>query len=231
MPEQLAFSLPARAALGRHDFLVAEPNAAALAIIDDWKNWPLRKLVLTGPPAAGKTHLAHVWASMTAARILDFDEISDLLEAPMEAGACLVVEDVDRITDPAHELQLLGLHNLLQEIGGWLLVTARRPVSEWSLGLPDLKSRMQAASMARLDDPDDGLLAGVILKLFDDRQLQVTPDVVAYVVQRIERSFEGAQAAVQAIDDAALAEKRAITRPFVGEILEKSGKSTFEPPS
>ena len=53
MATQLGLDLPARAALGRDDFLVAPSNALAIRMIDDWQNWPLRKLVLTGPEGSG----------------------------------------------------------------------------------------------------------------------------------------------------------------------------------
>ena len=231
VPEQLSFSLPARAALGRGDFLVGAPNRAALQSIDNWRDWPGRKLILIGPAGSGKSHLAHVWATEANARILSVDQIHEVLGQPFAKEATVVVEDADEIHDADQELALLGLHNLVQEARGWLMVTAQNPVSDWGLSLPDLKSRMDAAGMARLDNPDDALLQGVLVKLFDDRQLRIDPSVVAYLVSRIERSFASAQAVVDAVDRAALTEKRAITRPFAAEIIEKHGKLTGKPPS
>ena len=67
MAEQLSFDLPVRAALGREDFFVSPANAEAVAMVEGWQGWPSRKLVLTGPAGAGKTHLAHVWAGLAGA--------------------------------------------------------------------------------------------------------------------------------------------------------------------
>ncbi len=223
MAEQLAFSLPARAALGRQDFLVAPPNETALMAIEDWRNWPGRKLILLGPEASGKTHLTQVWASLADANVLDASQIAATLTRRLEPETRIAVEDADKITDPDQQLRLLGLHNLLQETGGWLLLTATRASGDWPLTLPDLRSRVQAAGVARLENPDDTLLAGVLLKLFEDRQLQIDPAVVTYISRRIERSFAAAQRAVETVDRNALAEKRAITRPFVAEIFGKGG--------
>ncbi|MGI1663109.1 HdaA/DnaA family protein [Palleronia sp. KMU-117] len=223
MAEQLAFSLPAKAALGRSDFLVAPPNADAVRGIEGWQAWPGRKLVLTGPAGSGKTHLAHVWAAESGATILATDALAGVLGRPLAPEARIAIEDADRIDDPETELRLLGLHNLLQESGGWLLLTARRAPAQWRLSLPDLASRLQAAGLARLNEPDDTLLSGLLLKFFDDRQLAVDPAVVAYLASRIERSFAAAQAIVARIDQKALAQKRAITRPFVAEILGETG--------
>jgi chromosomal replication initiation ATPase DnaA len=225
MAEQLAFSLPAKAALGRGDFLVAAPNADAVRAIEGWRDWPGRKLVLTGPAGSGKTHLAHVWAAEADATILAPDDLARALGRPVAPEARIAVEDADRIDDPEVELRLLGLHNLVQESGGWLLLTARTAPAQWRLTLPDLASRLQAAGVARLQDPDDTLLSALLLKLFDDRQLAVDPAAVAYIASRIERSFAAAQDLVARLDQAALAQKRAITRPFVAEFLGEAGKT------
>lgn len=225
MPRQLALPLPAKAAHGRGDFLIAPPNAEAVMAVEGWRGWPGRKLILTGPAGSGKTHLAHVWAAEAGATILHPADLARALGQPLAPEARIAVEDADRIGDAEDELRLLGLHNLLQECGGWLLLTARVPPSDWALSLPDLASRLQAAGVARLRDPDDTLLSGLLLKLFDDRQLAVDPAVIAYLAPRIERSFAGAQAIVARIDAAALAQRRAITRPFVAEILAGGGES------
>lgn len=230
MATQLALPLPAKAALGRGDFLVAQPNAEAVRAIEAWQDWPGRKLVLIGPQGGGKSHLAHVWAAEAEATILAPDELARVLGQPIAPGTRIAVEDADRIADPETELRLLGLHNLLQESGGWLLLTAASAPAQWPLTLADLKSRLQAAGVARLNDPDDTLLAGLILKLFDDRQLAVDPSVIAYILPRIERSFAAAQALVARIDATALAQRRAITRPFVAEILAENPGGGGESP-
>ena len=72
-------------------------------------------------------------------------------------------------------------------------ITAPR---DWGLTLPDLASRVQAASVARLDPPDDALLSAVLIKLFSDRQITVAPALVAYLLPRMERSFDAARALV-----------------------------------
>jgi len=234
MAEQLALPLPAKAALGRGDFLIAPPNADAVLGVEGWRGWPGRKLILTGPAGSGKTHLAHVWAAEADATILAVPDLAVALGRPLSPEARIAVEDADSITDPEDELRLLGLHNLLQECGGWLLLTARTPPADWPLRLPDLASRLQAAGVARLREPDDALLSGLLLKLFDDRQIAVDPAVIAYLAPRIERSFAAAQRLVARLDTAALAQRRAVTRPFVAEVLgeilseteEEAGKPT-----
>ena len=57
-------------------FSSARANAAALALVERWPDWPARIVVLVGPEGSGKSHLAAIWAerpapASSAARALD----------------------------------------------------------------------------------------------------------------------------------------------------------------
>jgi chromosomal replication initiation ATPase DnaA len=220
MADPLPLEHPRRPGLRRQDFIVAPSNAVALAMLDTWESWPRGKLVLTGPQGSGKTHLAHIWAEATGARIIDGTELDDL-DIPSLSQGPLVVEDVDHITTDAGEEALFHLHNLMRATGHSLLLTGARAVASWPLRLPDLRSRLQQAQSAVLEAPDDMLLTTLLAKLFDERQLQVPPAVIDYLVRRMERSFEGAQRTVSALDRASLAQKRTINVRLAREVLDK----------
>ncbi|MEO0692729.1 MAG: DnaA/Hda family protein [Pseudomonadota bacterium] len=223
MAEQLTFDLPKRAALGREDFFVSPANALALSALDDWRDWPLGKMVLVGPHGSGKTHLAHVWAAAAEATIVGAGDLSGAdLPALASAGAVAVEDANSAALDPA---ALFHLHNLLAEAGGALLVTATCPPAQWATALPDLVSRMQAAALARLDPPDDALLQAVLVKQFNDRQLAVTPEVTNYLLKRMDRSFDAAERLVEALDATALTEGKRMTRGFAGAVLDKLQES------
>ena len=220
-PRQLAFDLPVREALGRADFFVSPANATALAQIEDWHNWPRGKLVLVGPEGAGKTHLAHVWAALSGARIIRAATLDDAAVPELAAAGAVCIEDAD---DPDRdEAALFHLHNLLAERQGALLLTAASPPRDWGMGLPDLLSRLEAASVARLDLPDEALLSAVLLKQFADRQLTVSPRLIDWLLSRIERSFAAVGRTVETLDSAALAEGRPITERFASRVLDIGG--------
>jgi chromosomal replication initiation ATPase DnaA len=212
---QLAFDLPSAEAMTREHFFVAPSNALALQAVEDWRNWPGRKLLVVGPDGAGKTHLAHVWAALADAVILSAEALAAADIASL-SGRAVVVEDADRIG--AAEAQLFHLHNLVTTTGA-LLLTARTPPRDWGLHLPDLVSRMQATPIAHLDAPDDALLSAVLVKLFADRQVAVPANLIPYLVSRMPRSIGAARALVAALDARALALGRPITRALAGEIL------------
>ena len=218
MPEQLTFDLAVRPALGRGDFFVSEANALALARLDAHETWPNRKLVLTGPEGAGKSHLAQVWAGDVGARMISVVDLPAL-----DIGAVsdpVVLDDADRMPKDA-EVPLFHLHNHLAASGLPLLLTARTAPSRWTIALPDLKSRMEATEVARIDAPDDALLAAVLMKLFADRQLNVTPSVITWLTTHMDRSFAEAARIVAALDARALAEGRRVTRDLAAHLLDK----------
>ncbi len=216
MPRQLTFDLPVRPALGRGDFFVSEANALALARVDATESWPLGKLALTGPEGSGKTHLAHVWAEETGGQVIGPDALSILDIAGLATP--VAVDDADRLPRDA-ETALFHLHNHLQSARLPLLVIGRTAPARWDIALPDLKSRLDATDVVRIDAPDDALLAAVLVKLFADRQLLVAPHLIDWLLPRIERSFGFAQRLVAALDREALAEGRAVTRPIAARVL------------
>ena len=217
---QLTIDLPARTALGREDFYVAAPNAMAMAMVDQWPGWPGGKLLITGPEGAGKTHLAHVWAARSHARIIAAVALSEA-DIPALTATPIAVEDAQTIAgDRAAEVAFFHLHNHLLAEGQTLMVTADRPAHLWGLTLPDLASRMQGCASAAIEGPDDALLSVLLAKLFADRQIVPQAEVIPYLLRRMDRSFAAARRTVAAIDALALSEKRDVTRPLAARVCE-----------
>jgi chromosomal replication initiation ATPase DnaA len=220
MATQLNFDLPARTALGREDFFVAPSNALAVALLDAWATWPNGKLVLTGPEGSGKTHLVHVWADRMGAQIIRAADLTEDM-VPALASAPVAVEDIPQITqDPQAQTALFHLHNLALAEGNPILLTGRSDPNHWALTLPDLQSRLAGTQTATLNAPDDALLAAVLAKLFSDRQIVPKPDVIPFLVKRMERSFEAANRIVAHLDHAALTEKKDLSRVAVAQWLQ-----------
>lgn len=227
---QLPLPLPSRPALGREDFFVSPSNALAVAQLEGWKDWPARKMILTGPPGSGKTHLAHVWAGMAGARIVAARDLDDE-SVPALASGPVCVEDVEEIAgDREGEERLFHLHNLVLAEGGALLVTAVREPVHWCLALPDLASRMMGTQVASIREPDDTLLTALLAKLFADRQLTPDPKVLAYLVRHMPRSYAAAARIVAALDSEAIAHQRGVSRPMAVRVLaETTGTAAGDP--
>jgi DnaA regulatory inactivator Hda len=223
-PDQLPLPLPARAALGRDEFFVSSANAMAVALVESWQMWSAGKMALCGPAGSGKTHLAHVWAKLSGARIVPARGLSKA-EVPDLAEGSVCVEDIDEIAgDREAEETLFHLHNLVLAQGHKLMVTAAKEPAHWGITLPDLQSRMMGAQVARLEAPDDALLTAVLAKLFADRQLTPGPEVLMYLARHMPRDYATARETVAELDRLSLAEKRKVTRAMAASVLNRRGE-------
>jgi chromosomal replication initiation ATPase DnaA len=185
---QIALPLAYKAADGERDFFVSDANAHAVAYLDRWPDWPRPQALLLGPEASGKSHLARIFMRQSGAEVID------------DLGAAGDDEALFHAWNRAGERPLL--------------LVARTPPAQWAVQLPDLKSRLAATPQIAIQSPDDALLAAVMAKQFRDRGLKVGPDVVDYVMARMERSFAKVADVVDRLDAAALAAGRAVTVPL-----------------
>lgn len=220
MPEQLVFELPHRAAMGLEDFLVSDSNAAAVALVDRWPDWPVGAAILVGPRGSGKTHLANVWqlradATPHAAPSLTRESVP----AVASAGA-VIIENIETLID---EAALFHLLNLVREQRLQVLLTTDTAPGDLKIALPDLHSRLKALPLASIEAPDDALLRAVLVKLFADRQLSVEPHIVDYVLVRMERSMSAAESFVAEADRRALVLQRRVTRAIAAAALDSLG--------
>lgn len=219
VPRQLALLLPHAESFAREDFLAGASNSAALGLIERWPDWPDRALALVGPEGAGKSHLAAIWADIAGARRVSARALGETdLPAALATGA-LVIEDA---TTPLDERALFHLLNLMRQQEASVLITARSLPSAWRVDLADLASRLRAVPAVELHTPDDALLRAVLVKQFADRQLAIDESVIGYLATRIERSFAGARAAVEALDREALRQKRPVTRALAAQLLSQA---------
>ena len=103
----------------------------------------------------------------------------------------------------------------------YTLLTAVSPPPGPGIELPDLRSRLNTAPTAKIEEPDDAVMAAVLIKLFSDRQIRVGADVLQYVLSHMERSFEAARSLVERADVRSLSEHRPVTVPFIRRLLKE----------
>ncbi len=217
---QIPLQFPVDSRLRREDLVVTPANAAAVAHLDSWPKWPGRLTILYGPPGSGKSHMARIWAIEAGAKALALNALR-VDHLPLIADTHLLLEDaapgeIDGTT-------LFHVLNALRVNARDCLITARyRPV-EWVIETADLASRLRAGHLAEILQPDDLLLTTVMVKLFADRQLQVAPDVISFLVRRMERSLDAAATLVETMDRMALARASGPTRTVAAAALAELG--------
>jgi chromosomal replication initiation ATPase DnaA len=222
--QQLSLNLSFRPALEREDYLVSECNNEAISIIDQWPNWPAPAIVIHAPKNSGKTHLAHVWQSISKAEFITLENTQenrfDIGE--IKEGGAYIIDQVEKwLTSHGSQELLFHLYNGIKNNNASLLITAEEPLSHQEITLPDLRSRLLSCPHIAIHEPDDDLLGGLLVKLSNDRQLILPPECLYYSINRMERSFKAAYKFIQDVDNLSLAEKRKITIPLIKRIFEK----------
>ena len=220
---QLPLELALEPRFGEEDFLISQCNADAYGLIEVWPDWPSRMLLVMGPAASGKSHLAAIWAKRSHARHLSARSLGKADVPALVAAKAVVVEDIDR--SGVDEAALFHLVNLAQEKDAFVFVTTAKAPDDLGLATPDLLSRLRRAPLVAISPPDDALIRALLVKLFVDRQLVVDTALVEYLCLRMERSFSTVRTTVEKLDRETLAQGRRLTRPMAARILGWTSES------
>lgn len=222
---QLALEFPHRPSLGREDFMVANCNKEAVSTIDLWPAWPHFAICIYGPEGCGKTHLANVFAQMVAVEtshpyripFIKARQLSkDMVHSLFETSPQIVIEDLQNLQN---QEALFHIYNTYRDLGGHILFTADNAPARINFSLPDLRSRMNIVPALEIKAPDDELLMVLLVKLFTDRQITPSPELLNYLLHNMQRSFSYARKLVEEIDNISLARKRAISIPIAKEAI------------
>lgn len=217
-PRQLALALPHAESFTRDNFLEGPANAAGLALVDSWPDWPNRIMLLLGPEGSGKSHLAAIWAEQSGARSTSAHMLTAAEVPGALATGALVIEDLK--SSDIDERAVFHLLNLAREEEAFVLITARTAPAE--IELRDLRSRLRAIPTMQLLPPDDHLFRALIVKFCADRQLAVDENVVGYLANRLERSYAAVRRTLDLLDTEALRLGRPVTRALAAELLRST---------
>lgn len=168
------------------------------------------QLLVVGGQEAGKTHALHLVADMLRTRVTAPEAVdSYLLEQP-----AVVIDDVEKLSASAQEV----LFHLLQRQEGFVVLSVGTNPQQLE-GLPDVVSRLRVMPQVTLAGFDDHMLELMALKLANDAQLIIRPEVMAYLLKHAERSPAALGTLIKQLDTLSLQEKRAITLPLVKKAL------------
>ena len=176
------------------EFLVTPSNARAAQVLDHWATWPVRTALLVGPRKSGRSLLARIFAAKSGGAIIDDGQARD-------------------------EEELFHAWNRAQADRRPLLIVADRAPPDWSITLPDLRSRLGATPVAEIGPPDDALIHALLERKFAQRGLDARPDLIEWLVARIERSHLAVIRTVDALDQEAMESRKRLTIPLARTTL------------
>lgn len=203
--------LPLERPVAGEAFVTSDSNAEAVRVLARWPDGVGAVLALHGPPGSGKSRLAADWAERVGAVPLNGAEAALIDPLELEGRPVLL----DRAAD-ADDESLFHLINLANSGGGALLLVSRSAPRQWSVDLPDLRSRLDAVRAVAITAPDDAVLSAILRARFAERSITPSDDVIDYLVRRLDRSAETAASVVERLD----ALHRPVTRVLARQVLD-----------
>lgn len=180
-------------------FIVSQANAAAVHMLDHWATWPVMAALLTGPRKSGRSRLGRIFAARSGGTLIDNAE-----------------------THP--EADIFHAWNLAQAERRPLLIIADAVPPEWSVELPDLRSRITATPKLRIDPPDDALMDALLRHRFEHDMLYAAPEVLNWLAHRADRSYVALDRIADLLEAEAHArDVRRLTIPFSRAVLLPAG--------
>ena len=183
---------------GPGEFIVADANRLAARHVAQWREWPIPISILSGPPRSGKSLLGRHFATISGGT---------------------VIEDANHRDNQA----LFHAWNSARDSGIPLLLIAREAPQNWTVSLPDLRSRLAAAPHVRIEEPDEALVIALIETGLGQAGSAFAADVPAWLARRIERSYSGTAELLHHLNALSLASGRKISVATAKEALQRTG--------
>lgn len=180
------------------EFIVSDSNARAVHLLEHWGAWPVMAILLTGPRKSGRSLLARIFAAKSGGTIID---------------------DAERQSEAA----IFHAWNLAQETRHPLVIVADAPPPEWTVKLADLRSRLAASTVAKLGAPDEALSRALLERQFLRRGLDARPELIDWLLLRIERSHIALLRAVDTLDQAVMERRKRLSIPLARATLAEAG--------
>ncbi|MCL2566916.1 MAG: DnaA/Hda family protein [Alphaproteobacteria bacterium] len=211
MKSQLFFSFNNQTNLSKSDIVVGEFNKPIVDFLFVLDNWLSNVLYVYGDAGVGKTFISHIFIKENQGAAVSFADISSLenIEKITNKHKLILLEDIgSKSLDD--EVNIFNLYNTVLANGSKLILTARESIQDIAIQLPDLRSRLNAAMIFKINTPDEISLKAIFFKMLSDKQLNVSMEVMDYFLKRIHRDCYTLGRLVEKIEDWTMREKKTL---------------------
>ena len=199
------------------DFYVGNSNFYPYELINKWPKWEKNFLNINGEKSSGKTHLANIFLKKFNGIRIKSNLLSDENLKAIKPHQNIVLED---LCLDVNEKLIYTLFNIIDHDNKFLIITSLEPITELKFRLEDLKSRTKNCLLAKIENPDDELMFGLILKNLSDRQITLDKKLIDFIIKRVERSYGKIFEFIYKIDKISLKKKKSIDFKIINEALE-----------
>ena len=219
--KQLYFDMPDKTALGIEDYIITESNSFAFDLISRMMKGEINQGVISGPSFSGKTHLSKILIkNIGSNESLYIDRDYKKIIEKVGSSNLIVIENIDKVLEDKSEEDLFHIINFTKESDKRLLMTSGKSISKIEFKLEDLKSRLNAVIEAKIMQPDDELMKLVLIKIFNDKQLLINPNVINFLKSRLERSYKSINDFIEKIDKFSLEKGKKITIALINDLIK-----------
>ena len=225
MANQILFSFGNKNSYEIDDFFISQANEMAYNQIALYPNWGEERLskvcLIIGPYFSGKTHLANIFAAKSGAK---FIELKDLQQPySIERYAAYIIDDFEQKLQ--YEERIFHIFNDCLDQKKFLLILSSQAKSELAFTTKDLASRIQATNSIEISDPSIELIEAMIYKNFADRQVTISPEVVKFIITRLERTYRAVEQLIERINQKSLIKRSKINLNLAKEVLQELEES------
>ena len=209
----------------KKDFYVTSKNSLAFELIQKWPNWNNQFFFLYGPSKCGKTTICKIWQKKSKAIFLDKKKIEEFFSNTYKKDSNVnnnwILDNVDFFLKKKNDEKLLNFINIMKEKkNSFFLMTSKVPPRQLSTRINDLLSRILDSLVVQVHEPDNLLLAKIIEKYLQEREIKIDKKKIDYLTNRIERSYQFAIKIAKKIDSKSLESHSNISFRFLKKILE-----------
>tara|TARA_Y100001970_G_C14092985_1_gene781064 strand:- start:501 stop:1154 length:654 start_codon:yes stop_codon:yes gene_type:complete len=215
---QLIFKFPFKITYYEKDFFVSSNNFEAYKLIENWPNWPSKKINIFGPKGCGKTHLSNILKKKIDLLYINASEVTEKTLLDLKFVKCLII---DNYKNNINEELFYSLLNQSNQLNQYILVNSIKPIKNARIKLIDLKSRLDSFTNLGITLPTDDLLRVILTKSFSDKQIEVNVKVLEYILKNIERSYEVIFGVIKKIDKESLSTGKSININLIKKVLKK----------
>ena len=184
-------------------------------------------IFLFGADGTGKSHLLQAACHETGKKGLPVvylplaeEGLMPAMLDGLENMSLIALDDVQEIIGSEDwEYALFNLYNRVREKGVSMLVSSTEPLASLNIKLADLKSRLSWGPIFQLSSLSDKEKQRALQQRAKNRGLDLTDDVVTYLLKRSSRDMNSLFALFEKLDKASMVEKRKLTIPFIKDYL------------
>ena len=216
--DQLIFKFPFKKKYYKQDFFISENNFSAFKLIESWPNWPGKWLNIYGTSGSGKTHLAKILEKkINKILIIDANKINNATIKNLNFFDCLIIDNFNNNID---EKLFYSILNESKQLENFILINSTSSIKNNKFDLGDLQSRINSFVFIGIELPTDNLLKVIISKTLSDKQININPKLLDYIINNVDRSYEKMLKFLKDVDELSLSTGKSININLIKKVLK-----------